>query len=256
MLAKHRSLTAICALALLVAITGTVFLVSAQSPPRLLANSCDASRCHRLAIRVDPSKSDPARGSGPTVSGQSHRRHAHGRKPSASPSPTPSSGHRPKPHPTRSPHSPKPKKSPRSPHPTTTPTPKPKPTGAPTGKPKPTPSPSPTPTSTPTPTPTGTPDPDVSYTVVHRWWGGFQGEFTITNRGTAPINGWELRAGLPFDKIDSVWDAAFHTDGDTLVLDPASFQVNIPPGQSLTEDFTANGGWTHPSSCTFNGSPC
>jgi hypothetical protein len=245
-LARHRSLTAICALALLVAITGTMFLVSSQNSPRLLANSCSASRCHRLAIRVDPSKSDPAGGSGPPVNGRSHRKHAHGRKRPASPSPSPSAGHGPTPHPTRSPHSPKPKKSPKSPHPTTTPT----------GKPTKTPSPSPTPTSAPTPTPTGTPDPSVSYTVVHRWWGGFQGEFTIVNKGTAPINGWELRADLPFDHIDSVWDAVFHTDGHTLVLDPPSYQATIPPGGSLTEDFTAKGGWTNPTSCTFNGSPC
>ena len=92
--------------------------------------------------------------------------------------------------------------------------------------------------------------------MVHRWWGGFQGQFTIVNRGTAPINGWELRADLPFDKIDSVWTAVFHTDGDTLVLDPPSDQQTIPPGGSLTENFTARGGWSHPSSCTFNGSPC
>jgi Cellulose binding domain len=92
--------------------------------------------------------------------------------------------------------------------------------------------------------------------VVQRWPGGFQGQFTIVNNGTAPINGWELRAALPFDRIDTVWDAVFHTVGDTLVLDPPSYQVTIAPGGSLTENFTARGNWTKPTSCTFNGAAC
>jgi len=92
--------------------------------------------------------------------------------------------------------------------------------------------------------------------VVQRWRGGFQGQFTIVNRGTASIHGWELRAKLPSDRIDSVWDAVFHTSGGTLVLDPPSYQVTIPPGGSLTENFTAKGHRTYPISCTFNGARC
>ena len=254
MLARHRSLAAICALALLVAVTGTVLIVSQSGSPRLLANSCDATRCHRIAIRVGPGKPDSGRASGPTATGRSHR-HAHGRKPSASPSRTPSRGHHPTPHPSRTPNRPKPKKSPASPHPTNTPTPQ--PTGAPTGKPTSTPTAPPSsPSSPPTPTPTPTPQPSVSYTVVQQWHGGFQGQFTIVNQGTVPINGWELRAVLPFDRIDSVWDAVYHVLGDTLVLDPPSYQTTIPPGGSLTENFTANGHWTKPISCTFNGAHC
>jgi hypothetical protein len=92
--------------------------------------------------------------------------------------------------------------------------------------------------------------------VVQQWQGGFQGQFTIVNQGTAPINGWELRAVLPFDRIDSVWDAVYHVLGDTLVLDPPSYQTTIPPGGSLTENFTANGRWTKPIGCTFNGARC
>lgn len=92
--------------------------------------------------------------------------------------------------------------------------------------------------------------------MVQQWHGGFQGQFTIANHGTAPINGWELKAVLPFDQIDSVWDAVYHVLGDELVLDPPSYQVTIPPGGSLTENFTARGFWTKPTSCTFNGANC
>ena len=92
--------------------------------------------------------------------------------------------------------------------------------------------------------------------MVQQWWGGFQGQFTITNNGSKAIKGWELAVVLPNDDIESVWDALFHTDGDTLYLDPPSYQQTIAPGTSLTENFTANGDTTTPTSCTFNGSAC
>jgi cellulase/cellobiase CelA1 len=91
---------------------------------------------------------------------------------------------------------------------------------------------------------------------VLQWHGGFLGEFTITNKGSAAINGWELSAVLPGDQIDSVWDALHHTSGDTLIMDPQTFQATIEPGTSLTEHFTAQGTSTSPTSCTFNGAAC
>jgi Cellulose binding domain len=108
------------------------------------------------------------------------------------------------------------------------------------------------PSRSPAPAPAG-PQVTVSYTLVQHWDSGFQGEFTIVNNGRAAINGWQLSAVLPGDTIDTVWDASYHTSGDTLVMDPASTQVTIPAGTSLNENFTANGTTTSPAGCTFNG---
>lgn len=92
--------------------------------------------------------------------------------------------------------------------------------------------------------------------MVHTWWNGFQGQFTIVNNGKNPIKGWEIAAVLPKDDVRAAWDALFHMNGDTLYLDPPWYQQTIAPGASLTEDFAAHGTTTTPTSCTFNGSPC
>lgn len=122
--------------------------------------------------------------------------------------------------------------------------------------------PAPPPTSPPPPpTPSASPTQDgsmvsVSYTLVQQWRDGFQGQFTIVNNGSAAINGWELSAVLPHDQIDTVWDATWHTNGDTLIMDPPSNQMTIPPGASLEEHFVAQGDMTSPIGCTFDGAAC
>ncbi len=43
---------------------------------------------------------------------------------------------------------------------------------------------------------------------------------------------------------------------DTLIMDPPSYQMTIPPGGSLPEHFVAQGGTTSPAGCTFDGMAC
>jgi Cellulose binding domain len=116
-------------------------------------------------------------------------------------------------------------------------------------------SPSPKPTRTsPTPKPSATVS--VSYTLVHQWHDGFQGQFTINNKGRKTISRWELIAVLSGDQVRWAWPARFQVNGDTLTLQPPPGQSTIAPGASLTENFMADGTTTSPSSCTFDGSPC
>lgn len=76
------------------------------------------------------------------------------------------------------------------------------------------------------------------------------------NHGTTAINGWELSVVLPGDRINTVWDAMYHTAGDTQIMDPPSYQMTIPPGGSLPEHFVAQGSTTSPAGCTFDGMAC
>ena len=111
----------------------------------------------------------------------------------------------------------------------------------------------------PSPTPTASPTPgqvQVSYQVVSQHPHSFRGKFTIVNNGGTAVNDWELVVVLTDDQIRSVWDGRFHTDGDTLYIDPSSSQKTIGPGATLTENFTAHGTTTTLTSCTFNGSAC
>jgi hypothetical protein len=92
--------------------------------------------------------------------------------------------------------------------------------------------------------------------VVQQWPGGFQGQFTIVNHGPTTIDGWELTAVLPGDLINTVWDATYRTVGNTLIMDPPSYQMTIAPGASLSEHFVAQGTTTSPAGCTFDGNAC
>jgi hypothetical protein len=96
----------------------------------------------------------------------------------------------------------------------------------------------------------------VSYAVDQRWPGGFQGQFTIVNNGSAPLAGWVLAAVLPGDRIDSVWSADYTTDGTTLTLTPAPYQPVIPPGGTQSAFFTASGNTPAPTGCLFNNRAC
>jgi hypothetical protein len=92
--------------------------------------------------------------------------------------------------------------------------------------------------------------------VVNRHPHSFQGQFTIVNNGSTAIKGWDLAVVLPGDRIREVSDASFHTDVDTVYVDPTQSQRSIAPGATATETFTADGSTTTMTSCTFNGSAC
>lgn len=96
----------------------------------------------------------------------------------------------------------------------------------------------------------------VTYTLVQKWNGGFQGQFVITNNGGSWLNGWRLVATLPGDQVTSASGSAYQTEGDTVTFDQALLQSGIAPGSSLTLTFDAQGTTTSPSGCSLNGSAC
>ena len=112
--------------------------------------------------------------------------------------------------------------------------------------------PSPTP-----PAPRRAPLVTVAYSVVQRWDGGFQGQFTIVNHTSTALTGWQIRAAFPGDLVDSAWGAGWQiSGGDTLVLDAPSYQPTVPPGASQSANFTAQGNTTSPVSCSIDGLAC
>ena len=97
----------------------------------------------------------------------------------------------------------------------------------------------------------------MTYSVVQRWDGGFQGQFTIVNHAGTALTGWQIRAAFPGDLVDTAWGARWQiSGGGTLVLDPPSYQLAVPPGASQAANFTASGNTTSPASCTINGLAC
>ncbi len=96
----------------------------------------------------------------------------------------------------------------------------------------------------------------VSYRMTKFRDGGFEGEFTIMNGGTAPVHGWQLIVTLPGDHVLAAWAAGFQSTGDAVVLTPRSRRAVIEPGTILAVHFIADGARTVPRTCRFNGAPC
>jgi hypothetical protein len=125
------------------------------------------------------------------------------------------------------------------------------------GPPSPPPGPT-TPVATPTPVPPPAgPDVTVSYSAQQRWDGGFMGDLRLVNNGTAAVSGWQLVITLGGDRVDTVWNADWQLgSGGSLIMTPASYDLTIAPGASVSVNFVAQGSQTEPGSCTFDGSAC
>jgi hypothetical protein len=189
--------------------------------------------------------------------------------PTTSPTATPTSGLTPTPTPTRTPTA--------TPTVGTTPTPTPTPVRTPTPTPTvgTTPTPTPTPVRTPTPTPTvgttptPTPTPtrttgtscSVHYAINSQWPGGFGVAFTITNTGTAAINGWSLQFSFANGQtITQLWNGSFTQSGAAVTITNAAYNGSIPAGAQVSSEPGFNGSWTGtnsaPTAFSLNGTAC
>lgn len=131
--------------------------------------------------------------------------------------------------------------------------------------------PTPTPTTGTTPTPTATHAPtatptagggsacQVSYSVTNQWTGGFGTNITITNTGSAAINGWTLVFAFAAGQlVTQGWNATFTQQGSQVTAQNLSYNSSLAPGASTSIGF--NGSWTTsnpaPTSFTLNGAAC
>ena len=90
--------------------------------------------------------------------------------------------------------------------------------------------------------------------------GGFTANITITNTGTAAINGWTLRFTLPGGQSLTLpgWSANFTVSGQAVTATNMAYNGNLAPGGSA--GFGSNGRWSgtysSPTAFTVNNAPC
>ncbi|GAB3806140.1 hypothetical protein GCM10027605_33590 [Micromonospora zhanjiangensis] len=128
-------------------------------------------------------------------------------------------------------------------------------TGGPT-----TPPPTTPPPTTPPPT---TPPPGggacrVSY-VANTWNTGLTANITITNTGSAAVNGWSLAFTLAGGQtITSGWNATYSPSSGQVTARNVNYNGTIPPGGSTSIGYQANhtGNTAAPTSFSLNGQPC
>ncbi|MER6116766.1 cellulase family glycosylhydrolase [Streptomyces sp. NPDC001743] len=99
----------------------------------------------------------------------------------------------------------------------------------------------------------------VGYRIVGQWPGGFQGEITIRNTGTAPIDAWKL--GFAFangQTITNMWGGTPTQNGGSVSVAPASYTSTIAAKGSVTVGFTGSQSGTNaaPAAFTLSGAAC
>ncbi|MGI5240199.1 extracellular catalytic domain type 1 short-chain-length polyhydroxyalkanoate depolymerase [Dactylosporangium sp. CA-139066] len=135
-------------------------------------------------------------------------------------------------------------------------------TGAPPSSPG---SPSPSRPSSPPPSspPPSSPPPGGSACrvadAVNAWNTGLTESITITNTGSAAINGWALTFTLPGGQsITSGWNAAYSPSSGAVTARNVSYNAVLAPGASTTIGFQAThtGNTGAPAAFALNGSAC
>jgi cellulose binding protein with CBM2 domain/fibronectin type III domain protein len=101
----------------------------------------------------------------------------------------------------------------------------------------------------------------VHYSLAGSWPGGFQGGVTITNNGSAAVNGWTLTWTWPSggEAITQMWDASYTQSGTAVSATNASYNATIGAGGgTATFGFLANdsGQTTAPAAFYLNGNVC
>ncbi|MFF1459834.1 cellulase family glycosylhydrolase [Streptomyces sp. NPDC058330] len=99
----------------------------------------------------------------------------------------------------------------------------------------------------------------VGYRVIGEWPGGFQGEITLRNTGTAAVDGWTL--GFAFadgQTVTTMWGGTATQSGGAVSVTPASYTSTIAAGGSVTVGFTGTltGANAAPAAFTLNGATC
>ena len=99
----------------------------------------------------------------------------------------------------------------------------------------------------------------VTYAKSSEWAGGFVANLTITNTGTATINGWTLRFTFPGDqRPTNSWNTVVTENGERISAVNEPYNSTISPGG--TTSFGFQGTWAGsdatPTVFTLNGAPC
>ncbi|MFD5794298.1 glycoside hydrolase family 48 protein [Streptomyces diastatochromogenes] len=91
------------------------------------------------------------------------------------------------------------------------------------------------------------------------WGSGFTADLTITNRGTAAIDGWTLTYGYTGNqKLTNGWNGTWSQSGQTVTVQNASYNGTIAAGAAVSTgaQFTYSGTNAAPTSFAVNGTTC
>ncbi|NYI03801.1 glucuronyl esterase domain-containing protein [Allostreptomyces psammosilenae] len=89
----------------------------------------------------------------------------------------------------------------------------------------------------------------TGYRTVNSWSGGFQGEVTVRNAGTSPINGWAVRMTLaPGQSISNLWNGQNTGTSGSVTVSNTPWNGALAVGGTVTFGFVVSGGSSTPPS--------
>ncbi len=100
----------------------------------------------------------------------------------------------------------------------------------------------------------------VTYTITNQWTGGFGGNITVQNTGSAPWTAWSLVFTFPASgqSISQGWGGTFTQSGQQVTVTNVSYNGSVAANASVTPGF--NGTWSGsnpiPTSFAVNGHVC
>jgi cellulase/cellobiase CelA1 len=92
----------------------------------------------------------------------------------------------------------------------------------------------------------------AAYTVIGQWPGGFQGEVTVRNTGTAVFSGWTVRwTYTGGERVTQAWAASVSQAGAAVTAEHAGWNGAVMPGATTAFGFIGSGTpGTPPVTCT------
>lgn len=105
------------------------------------------------------------------------------------------------------------------------------------------------------PPPAGNAGCTATYQTTSYWQGGFQGQVTIANTGTAPVTGWRVGWNWPGgQQVSQGWNAQVTQSGTAVTAVNVAWNGTVPVGGSTSFGFLANGATATPQlTCAANG---
>ncbi|MGP3775222.1 glycoside hydrolase family 48 protein [Streptomyces sp. SDT5-1] len=91
------------------------------------------------------------------------------------------------------------------------------------------------------------------------WGSGFTAELTITNRGSAALDGWTLGYAYGGDqKLSNGWNGVWSQSGRNITVKDAGYNGRIAPGAATSTgaQFSYSGSNSAPTNFTINGTAC
>jgi chitinase len=96
----------------------------------------------------------------------------------------------------------------------------------------------------------------ATFAKTSTWDSGYQGQYTITNNGTAAISAWTVEFDLPSGTTaGTYWDATLTQTGSHYAFKNREYNGSLAPGASAVFGFVV-AGTAAPTGCELNGAAC